>query len=62
MHPKNYLLMDGSPLSSVFFISTPNPISYCRFKYINVYIFYSFEPGAIPRHTRLAEFFTIRLG
>ncbi len=31
-----------------------NSISYCRFKYINVYILYSFKPDAISGHTRLA--------
>src|SRR5207247_6223894 len=34
-----------------------NPIPYCRFKYINVYIFQRFELNAISAHTRLAKFF-----
>jgi len=39
-----------------------NPKSYCRFKYIHVYIFQRFELDAISAHTRLAEFFSICLG
>ena len=38
-----------------------NPISYCRFKYINIYIFQRFELNAISAHARLADFFPIRL-
>lgn len=38
------------------------PVSYCRFKYIKVYIFQHFELNAIPGHACLPKFFTIRLG
>lgn len=49
-------------INSAFFIRRLNPISYCCFKYINVYIFYSFELNAIPGQVSFAYFFPIRLG
>src|SRR4029077_12352601 len=37
-----------------FFILSCKPISYCRFKRIDVYILESFRPNAISGHARLA--------
>ena len=38
------------------------PISYCRFKRIDIYILQSFKPNAISGYARLAKFFSIRFG
>lgn len=46
----------------LIFIPGFSPVSYCRFKYVNVYIFQRFKLDAIPGYARLAYVFSIRLG
>lgn len=49
-------------INLTFFILSLRSISYCRFKYIRVYIFQRFKLNAVSAHTRLANFFSIGLG
>ena len=45
---------EGLPAADNLIFPSPNPISYCRFKNIDIYILERPELNAISAHTRLA--------
>ena len=55
-------IVDLSKDEKAELVSLTQSISYCRFEYINVYIFQRFELNAIPCYTCLTKFFPICLG